>query len=399
MAVFVVLARLLAPEHFGLYGAFMAVLALSTALGAFRFELSFSLVDDDFELASVLVLVLCAAIVVGVLAGVATGAVVTFGGALLGQDATTIGRLEACFAVGFGTVTLVLGEVLAFLALRLARHQVVAGYSLLRPVLIGSIQLGGVVLDPDRPAAALVLGAVAGQALSLVVYGPVVLQTLRTRRKHVIEEAWSTARRYAYLMRTQAVQQVLSRIGLNALPIALPGFFGASVGGWYVVSNRILCTPSQVFGKVLRGVYFAEAASRTRARREVQTLHLSATVGVASAALLFFAPISIFSSEVLALAFGPQWVEAAPLMSLLAIFWWSAISNIPSSALISPLRLDSWYVRYEAGLLTTRIGSVLIGFLTQDPIVLVGIFSISGFAMNVLLIAKVRREVFRQDLR
>lgn len=400
VAVFLVLARMLSPEDFGPYGAFLAFLALTTSAGALRYEMAFNLVPEVDRLWSVALVVAQSAFVLGVVAG---------GGVWMALRAGDIGEglipswggATIFFIVAIGTISLLLGESLAYLCLRLNRTYPIAAYSLVRPVSIGLCQYVLVSLTSLQPDQGLIIGAVVGQAVALTAYGKVAIQASALAESVFGRAAWrlaaDTAKRYAYLVRSHVPQQVMSRLGLNSLPIALPGFFGPAVGGWYVASNRVLCTPSQVFGKALRGVYFAEAARRVRDGEGLLRLHAIATATIAIASIFFFGSIAIFSDRVLELLFGDQWIAAAPMMSLLAVFWWSAISNIPSTALIAPLGLDAWYAKYEGVLLGSRIASIAVGIAARDPIVLVGVFSVSGAALNLWLIMNVRRMIHRRE--
>lgn len=399
LLVFLTLARMLAPKDFGPYGAFMGILALTTAVGALRYELAFGLVRNQSRLLSVLLVVTGAGLLIATCSSIAAAMLVEAASKRWELFATDWSPVGFAVLVGAGTATLIAGEAMTYLGLRLGRPGAVAVYSLLRPLLIGISQLIFVVTLSRDPKMALILGAVIGQALALLSYSSVVAQTVKLGSRSLGRaNIYGVARRFAYLTRSQAPQQLMSRVGLNSLPIALPGYFGAAVGGWYVAANRVLCTPSQVLGKVLRGVYFSEAAERARAGRSLEKLHSSTTGGLLVLSSLYFLPVALFGEEILSVVFGAQWVGAAPMMSILSMFWWSAIVNIPSSALVAPLKLDTWYVRYEAALLAVRMLAIAAGIVLNSYLVLLTLFSIGGLIFNGALIRKVRGTIKDQRL-
>lgn len=390
LVAFLALARLLTPADFGPYGAFMAVLALTAAMGAARYELAFGMVPDARQLASLLLIIFGVSMIIGILAGVVTAVIITSGSLLSQNFLHGWPAMSSMLTVGLGTTTLIVGEALAYLCLRVGHHRAVAAYALFRPILVGTCQIAATWICVESPGRGLIYGAVLGQALALGAYYPVVRsQFSNSTDWRNYNSARTLAEKYAYLTRTQAPQQLMSRIGLNSLPIVLPSAFGATVGGWYVASNRILCTPSQAIGKVFRGVYFSEASGRIRNGQAVLAMYRSTTCWMIALASLYFLPIALFSTYVLRLLFGEDWVEAAPILTALSIFWWSAIVNIPSTALITPLGMDAWYVRYEGWLLSGRLVGILIGILTASPLILVVTFSVIGFLFNLYLVQKV----------
>src|SRR5690606_31843420 len=128
----VYLARVLAPAAFGPYSLFMGILAITPALGAMRYELAFGLAPRRTALFPTLLLVIIVAVLIGFLIALA----------LLGVSHLWPGRPDALPIAGQrvlailawrGTSSLILGESLPFLRLRLGDHRSVARYSLLRP--------------------------------------------------------------------------------------------------------------------------------------------------------------------------------------------------------------------------------------------------------------------------
>src|SRR5690606_26117426 len=97
-----------------------------------------------------------------------------------GTSATTIGVL-----IGSGTATLIIGEALTYLSLRVGSWASVAAYALCRPLFIGSFQLALVALSSTDGSDALILGAILGQSLALGAYVPTIRKVI----------GWRSARR------------------------------------------------------------------------------------------------------------------------------------------------------------------------------------------------------------
>ncbi len=372
------LTRLFSPEAFGLFGLFLALIAVFGPLATAKYEDAIPVPPGDREAAATALLALLITTVITVLAMLlvpARGAIAELFGRPDLAPIIAVVPLGVAAAAWSRTGELWLTRIHLFRPIAAARAaqsgvavpiQIVAG-------LAGTGALG------------LAGGYVAGRVVGMLSICWAVLQDGRLRR-----EAASISR--------NALRQVLGRYRkfplfsapsgfLNLLSMQLPAFllvalFDPAAAGFYAVAFATLAVPMQLVGASVGQVFFALAAE---AHREGALPSLSGGIFRRLSAIGLFpmAAIMVAGPAAFALVFGAEWREAGVYAQMIAPWMFFVLVSAPLSNLFDVLERQDREMYFNILLLAARALALAAGALLQDARVAVLLFALVSAAFWV----------------
>ena len=392
IATLAYMARHLEIADIASYGLLMSIVAIATSLGALRYEMAFGVTAEQRQHADVLSVVLIISVAAGALALLIC---LLVKGVAAGFQWPHTAIYDSSIPLGLITTSTILLEAIPILALRIKSDGALYIAQLSRPILISAIQLTLFAASGVNGYESLMWGVVVGQVLSIILFAATAGKLFRTIVSFVsIKGVRRAMVEHKSLAGGQALQQVFSRISLNALPIFLTWAYPSTLGGWYVIVNRILATPSQTIGKAVRVPVLAEAATLADDPSGLRRLHRNVTILLFLLSLLLFCPVLFFPSEILTITVGPKWSAAADFMRAICLFWWSSFLNIPSSSMVPVLERSAWYAKLEITHMVLRLLFLLVfGLLLKVPLLMVLLMSILAVLFNAYLILDVRAKI------
>ncbi len=112
---------------------------------------------------------------------------------------------------------------------------------------------------------------------------------------------------------------LLLYIGQNTDNLLIGRFVGASALGYYNLSYRLMTLPVQSLNQVLSKVTFPVMSRLQEDRRKLQQLWFRATKVLSALIVPLMLGLMILAPELVQVVYGPKWLPAAPVLQILAI--------------------------------------------------------------------------------
>lgn len=309
-----ILARLCAPDDFGIFALFVSAVSFVAVLGGARYELSIMLPESDVEAANLLFL--STFVLIG-LSAVSVPGVMLLHGPLqrLFGDATSSIHL---WWISLAFFINAFWQVLGFWHGRMKRFRTVAISRVLQTGGTIAIQLA-LLLSQVRPSAALIDGWIVGQSL-----GPLYLlaQALRWDG-HFLAASFDLsvvregAARYRNFPFYKAPYSFVVNGASQLVVMILRMFSSLDIVGLYSLANRAIYAPTSLISTSMNQVFYEKAAGELKSGKLEhfvnRLLRIQAVLGMPI--LVFFA----FDMKLLfRIFFGSAWTNAGSYGSLLA---------------------------------------------------------------------------------
>jgi lipopolysaccharide exporter len=366
------LARLCAPESFGIFALFLTVVSLFSVLGGGRYELAIMLPDSDEEAGNVLFL---ATFVVLGIAGVSALTLSLFHGSL----DRLFGGAEAIFWPGsiplalfvnafWGVLTYWFGRMKRFRSVALSRVWQSGG------TVAAQVGLLGLHLSGGR---ALIDGWIIGQSLAmlyLVVEG-LHLDGHFLIRTHSLPLIRRASRRYRDFPIYKAPYSFVSNGGSQLVLVILKLFSNLTSVGLFSLANRAVYLPTTLIASSLSQVFYEKAATELRSGRlehfVTRLLRLQAALGAPLLVLTAFEGKLLFG-----FLFGARWTEAGVYASLMAFAGYCYFLSSWLDRLFDVQERQRFSLILEvSGNVASLGGLYLTLWLTRDTVLAVGVFA------------------------
>jgi O-antigen/teichoic acid export membrane protein len=336
VVVFIVGARVLGPEQFGVFAVVAALAMLASIIaqgGWYSFVLSWR------GPGSVIRQVLLVALLAGIGMGLA-GALAGYFASLLQPD-SAVGPLLLLFALW---VFLAPNADAQFAVLMHRGRLPALSFCQIAGELAG-MAVALLMLSAGYGVLALAGGRIASSGLHLAVC-LVLTRTVPARRvsREVLLDLWAFS---IHIVGTRLIAYIRSSLAT----FLVGGAFGAAAVGLFRAAQRLLSAVAEILGEPARQIAWlvmrqaapegAPAGSPEvriglqRSMEQFMPIILGLTAPV-------FLAVGLLSEELLLLVLGPEWISAAPIASILAI---SLFLLMPSVA-TEPLLALTGHVRY-----------------------------------------------------
>jgi len=341
IAALAVLTRFYAPEDFGVFALFSALVAVLTVAATGRYELAILIPKRDDEAAQTALLALSCSVV----AFAATLFLCAWRGDLLAAWLGDAGLARRLWLAPFAVLS---GAALSTLTCWANRESAYRAISLSRVALSACSALASIGLGLAARSDGLLLGMVFGSLIGCAVLLPPILARLRRSPPDLAPAAlWRQARRFSAFPRINLPHALLDSAQGMATLALIGGLFGAHALGLYAMAMRAR-TPMGVISASM-GQVFQQRAARVAADggdlrpllkaqwRDLFKWLLPMLAGLAWAPWLF------------ATALGPAWREAG--VFVLILLPWLAMNFMVSSLSQLPLILGRQLGALRYGLL------------------------------------------------
>lgn len=312
MLVMPALTRLYRPDQFGVYSLFTSAAGMVAVVAALRYEYAIVLPAEERESRALVWLGFA-------LAGgtsLTVWIVGSLAGGLVGPD-STLSEMRPWLAWLAAAVLLSAAySILMYWALRRKAFRSLAISRVVIAIGMAGVQLGAALFIGPYTAlliAAMLIGQMAGVAYLMWQTG------FPLAERASISELRAAASRYSTFPKYSALGSLLD--GLSALmPVAmLTILFSPAIAGLYAVADKVVRTPSVLFGSSLQQVFYqrlAESRNDPVVCRGLllRTWRYLVLIGAGPMVLVF-----LFGPQLFQFVFGRQWLEAGAFAQILTV--------------------------------------------------------------------------------
>ncbi|RCK54069.1 hypothetical protein TH25_01625 [Thalassospira profundimaris] len=194
-------------------------------------------------------------------------------------------------------------------------------------------------------------------------------------------------KKYAFLPKLAAPQELLNTLSQNLPNLILPFFFSPQHIGFYWLSIKVLQIPSTIIGNSVRQVLYAKICSLQNQNKPSSYIIIQYSIILFTIGTIMLAPVAIWGVEIFTLAFGRNWTEAGEYSKWIAPWIIMGFSNIPSTCAIQALKLQKKLLCWESFHFTARTATLLYVPLQYGMEQTVAAYATVGIVFNVILIA------------
>ncbi len=382
------LSRLYSPSEFGVFGVYAAIVAIVASVASLKYELAIVLPKDDEDANALVSLSVVITFVV---------AIFSLAGMLLLRD-----FLNARLSYKVDNFIWIIPVGILFSGL----FQVFLSYNTRKKkyqnISAGRISQAGMCVGAQTafhqistPGIGLVWGKIIGDAIGFVV---MLWASFEKGLLHLNKSSWIRMKNNANVYKDFAIYQSPARL-LNSLSANLPYMlfamlFNEEMVGFYMMTARVLTASSTLIGQSTRQVFLKEASALHAKGKSFYSLFKKTTLGLGKLAFLPYLLVGIFAPNIFAFVFGSEWYVSGQYAQLIILWSFMGILNPPSTASIYILGLQRISLIYEIVSLFIRFLAIYVSWsLFDHHLLTVGVYGLSGFALNLFLILYMNRRV------
>jgi O-antigen/teichoic acid export membrane protein len=376
-----VLSRIYSPAEFGVFSLFSSIASAAAVIATFRYELAIMLPEK--EDAAISILNLCTLITLS-LAAFFFAFTFVFHEQLPGWLHSPA---LAPFIYYVPLFLLFAGGTQA-LNYWISRHKKFKLLAAGKMAQTGTTGLIGIVLGClNFSSLGLIIGAVAGQFSSLLIYMTGSAKRIISLQPHAskekIRESFVKYKTFFFINTPHALLVVLQDVILVFL---INYFFNSTILGWYAYGFRILKVPAGVIGAAVFQVYFQEATRLKNDPVKLQALTRRIYIRLFSIGLPLFTFLGIFAPQIFSLVLGKEWLEAGRIAQLLSPWLLLNFVISPCAALSIVLNRQQWAIWFAVVDTLSRSAAIIIGGLFGNHYLAFALLSIgSGSLLSYAL--------------
>ena len=372
-----VLTRIYSPAEFGLFAVYMALIAIGTMIATGRLEMAVLIARKDSD---ALRLAFISFIISGIFSILVLAVIALRGqqiAANLGQPAIA----DWLYIVPFSIFLFSVYKVLLHWLNRKKHYGVMSRMRVTQSGSISALQM--VVGLASKITTGLAVADCLGRAVSLMMIFRRVKATIKL-------PGFSLARQYALLRRYRkfpflgSPASLLNILSLQMPYLVIPAIFTSAVAGMYFLVFRVLMMPIALLGESMMEVFRNRALEDLKEYGTcrpvfVRTLSSLCIIGLAPALLLMF-----FGQEIFAFVFGEDWREAGRYAAILAPMALFRLVCAPLGGVLFIREKLKLILLLQSIFFIMVALSLVLGWMKQDPVILVSFLSVSGCLFYLL---------------
>ena len=378
-----ILSRVYEPDAFGIFGLYSAVGMVLSLPATLRYDLAIVLPDEDDDGVKLVHLAFVCLVLVSLALAVALA---------MGRVASGIAGLHV--SEHWSWLWFVPGIVFArgvyviatSWSMRKESFRDITTSRISQPVTTVTAQIAGGLAGLGS------LGLVGGQLAGQVVASAVLVRMVLRRfagmllRRYDRSQILHIAKEYSQFPLYSAPQSFVSLVS-QYLPIfVFARFFDTVFVGYYTLMDRVVQLPLTIVGQAVREAFLPQIVNAHRRGEAYQELKrmvfLLALVGGVPAAIIVPLAPALFS-----FVFGEEWRIAGVYAQVVAPYVVTAFVIPPATSAMNALQQQRWFAQYEFGKAIVSIVATVVGGVSQNPILALGLFSAVGVAAHLVLIA------------
>ncbi len=377
VAVTPILTRIYTPAEFGLFAIYMALISIGVMIATGRLEMAVLIARKDSEALQLAVISL---VISGIISFLTLIASVIWGR----QIAVLAGLPELetwLYIVPFSIFLFSVYKVILHWLNRKKQYELMSRSRITQSGSISALQM--IVGLAAKIPAGLALADCLGRVAALLFIFRRVKATVKLPE-------FNRARQYALIRRYRkfpflgSPASLLNILSLQMPYVVIPAIFTSAVAGMYFLVFRVLMMPIALLGEAMMEVFRNRALEDLKRHGTcrpifVQTLLSLAVIGVLPALLLVF-----FGQEIFAFVFGEDWREAGRYAAILAPMALFRLVCAPLGGVLFIREKLKLILLLQSIFFILVVLSLVLGWMNQDPVILVSFLSVSGCLFYLL---------------
>ncbi|MEP7127370.1 MAG: oligosaccharide flippase family protein, partial [Chitinophagales bacterium] len=356
-----ILSRIYTPDEFGVFSMFTSIAAAVAVVATFRYELAIMLPEKESTAINLLRLSFLITITLSLLLLVI---IVLFQHQLPAWLSTP--ELSN-FQFYLPLILLFAGGAQAlnyWISRQKKFHLLAAG----KVGQTGTTGIVSIILGTlNFSSAGLIIGAVAGQLTSFLIYAAgsfrkIISLESFVSRKNILEN-FRTYKTFFFINTPHALLGVFQDILVIFL---INHFFSKTILGSYAFGFRILKVPAAFIGAAMFQVYFQRASTLKTDAKKLQALTKSVYLQMSLVGVPIFTFIAVLAPPLFAWIFGSEWKHAGEIAQLISP--WLLLNFIfsPVAAITIVLNKQQWAIWFAVADTLLRCAAITIGGLQQN---------------------------------
>ena len=377
VAITPILTRMYSPAEFGLFAVYMALISIGAMIATGRLEMAVLIARKDSEAIQLAVISLVVSGVTSLLALIVVSA--------WGQQIAVLTRqpeLEVwLYIVPFSIFLFSVYKVLLHWLNRKKQYELMSRSRIAQSGSVSALQVV-VGLAAKIPAGLALADCLGRVAALLFIFGKIratfTLPELKRARLYALIRRY---RKFPFLGSPASLLNVLS---LQMPYVVIPALFTSAVAGMYFLVFRVLMLPIALIGEAMLEVFRNRAMENLKAHGTckpvfIKTLLSLIAVGLPPALLLI-----LFGREIFAFVFGEDWREAGLYATILAPMALFRLVCAPLGGVLFIREKLKLVLLLQSFFFVMVALSLVLGWMQQDPVLLVSLLSVSGCLFYLL---------------
>jgi len=370
------IARLYAPEEFGIFVLFLSIASLLSILSTGGYERALLLAETTEEKQHIFRFSLKSNFIINVIVMSALGIYLA------------VSR-ESDLS---GIIMLLMIPVYAFFF---------GGLQLIRNILISNKMFGKLsVLEVTRalaagglqtllfilPGTGLFIGIVLAQIVTFIIYFVRLPETSSFRIGSCHPRELDLARRYINFPRYSVPGELFNYLSSQLPVFIIKPFFGATMLGLYSFPHRYMSIPVQLTSISIGSVFVQKAQSLKKSPGELAKVTYDLFSRQFILAILPFTVLAFWGNDIFRIVFGGEWEFSGTLGQLMAPWLFAVFIGSPLANLLVVMEKQKISLIFNVLMLLLRALALTIGGLVlKDIIPTVALYSLTGFVSFALL--------------
>ena len=377
VAVTPILTRIYSPAEFGLFAVYMALISIGAMIATGRLEMAVLIVRKDSDALRLAFI----SFIISSVFSILTLLVIALWGERI---AAFSGQPEMLRWLYIAPFSIFLFSVYKVVLHWLNRNKQYGPMSRSRVIQSGSISALQVAVGlAPKITTGLAIADCLGRAAALLLI-------LRRITATVKLPAFNRARQYALIRRYRkfpflgSPASLLNVLSLQAPYVIIPAIFTSAIAGMYFLVFRVLMLPIALIGESMMEVFRNRAIEDLKERGTCRPVFIKTFLSLVIIGLPPALLLMLFGREIFAFVFGEDWREAGRYAAILAPMALFRLSCAPLGGVLFIREKLHLILLLQSFFFVMVALSLVVGWMQQDPVLLVSFLSVSGCLFYLL---------------
>ncbi len=325
-----ILTRIYTPSDFGILGTYVGLIAILGVLATGQYEFAILLPKKDDEAINIVALCLILIFIITALLGIFS----FFASIVLKGTLSDSFNHEILYFVPVGILFVCVSSVLTLWLNRIRSYKMLAFSRVFQS---GSrVALNIIIGLTCLVSNGLVWGYTFGFALGNIVLTFIVLGNSRNILKLIsIRDILRQAKKHINFPKFIITSNLIQITTINMPLLVFPVAFGATVSGFYVLTQRVTKIPLNLIAKSVGNVYRQKASQIFAEEGTCKEIFLSTFKHLIAISIIPFGILYLIAPDFFAFIFGEQWRISGEYTRILVMsYWFQFIVNPLSHTLL-----------------------------------------------------------------